>query len=111
MNETPRNESVMGIFLLGIRTWLEEIKWLSRSVLGRFEISRLEKELNREYGILGRIAENPRGKMDDKALCLGQITFLKEEIDTLKRDLALDREERMKKLRTGDRGQPSFGKD
>jgi len=96
MNE---QDSILDIFLLGLKTWLEEIKWLGKSVLARFEISRLEKELEQEYGILGRIAETPRGKKEDKELCLKQVAFLKEEIETLKSELASDREERMKKLR------------
>jgi len=75
------------------------VKWLTRTQLGKFEISRLEKELEREYGMLGRIAETPRGKKEEKELCLKQIAFLKEEIETLKKELAGDREERMKTVR------------
>ncbi|MBI9081788.1 MAG: hypothetical protein JEY79_18865 [Pseudodesulfovibrio sp.] len=96
-----KQESILDLFLLGLRTWLEEIKWLGKSVLARFEVSRLEKELEQEYGILGRITESPRGKKEEKELCLKQVSFLKEEIETLKSDLASDREERMKKLRSG----------
>jgi cell division protein FtsB len=96
-----KQESILDLFLLGLKTWLEEIKWLGKSVLARFEISRLEKELEQEYGILGRITESPKGKKEEKGLCLKQVSFLKEEIETLKSDLASDREERMKKLRSG----------
>lgn len=99
MDTQSHNETVMDIFLLGLKTWLAEMKWLTRAQLGKFEISRLEKELDREYGILGRIAETPRGKKDEKELCLKQIDFLKEEIATLRDELAGDREERMKKVR------------
>ncbi|QGY39812.1 hypothetical protein GM415_06645 [Pseudodesulfovibrio cashew] len=100
MSEATRNEdTILGIFLLGLRTWLAEIKWLSKSALTRFEVSRLEKELNQEYGNLGRIAEAPRGKMAEKELCLKQIGFLKEEIENLRADLAADRETRMATLR------------
>jgi len=99
MSEQTKNESVLDVFLLGLKTWVAEVKWLTKSVLGRFEIGRLEKELEREYGLLGRIAEAPRGKMDEKELCLKQITFLKEEIETLKAGLVNDREERMENLR------------
>lgn len=98
MSDTQTNESVLDTFLLGLKTWLAEMKWLTRSVLGRFEISRLEKELEREYASLGRIAEAPRGRMDEKELCLKQIAFLKEEIETLRSELARDREERMSGL-------------
>lgn len=103
-SEQPQNESVLDIFLLGLKTWIAEIKWLASSVLGRYEISRLEKELNQEYGILGRITETPKGKKEDKELCLKQIAFLKEEIETLKGELAGNREERMKKLRAQSKG-------
>lgn len=99
MSEQPQNESVLDIFLLGIKTWLAEIKWLAKSLLTRFEISRLEKELNQEYGNLGRIAETPRGRKEEKELSLKQIDFLKEEIETLRSEAARDREERMAKLR------------
>jgi hypothetical protein len=97
-------ETVMDIFILGLKTWLAEMKWLARSLSGRFEVGRLEKELEREYGILGRIAEAPRGKMAEKELCLRQIDFLKEEIGALKEELANDREERMKQVRREDGG-------
>ena len=99
---TQKTESVLDIFLLGLRTWAEEMKWLVKSVLGKFEISRLEKELEQEYGMLGRIAETPRGKKEEKELCLKQISFLKEEIETLRTELERDREERMSKLRNRD---------
>jgi hypothetical protein len=99
MSEKP-NESVLDVCLLGLKTWLAEMGWLTRSVLARFETSRLEKELEQEYANLGRIAEQPRGRKDDKELCLRQISFLKDEIETLKTELARDREERMRSLRT-----------
>jgi len=99
MDAQPQKETVMDIFLLGLKTWLAEMKWLARARLGKFEISRLEKELEREYGILGRIAEAPRGRKEEKELCLRQIAFLKEEIATLRDELAGDREERMKNVR------------
>jgi uncharacterized small protein (DUF1192 family) len=99
MNDVKSNESVMDVFLLGLRTWLAEMGWLTRSVLGRFEIGRLEKELEREYATLGRIAEQPRGRKEEKEQCLGQIGFLREEIETLKAELARDREARMRPLR------------
>lgn len=99
MDKHAGKETVMETFLLGLKTWQAEMKWLIRSQLGKFEVSRLEKELEREYGILGRIAEAPRGKMEEKELCLKQIGFLKEEIAALKDELAGDREERMKTVR------------
>lgn len=101
---TQPKETVMSIFRLGLKTWLAEMKWLARSLSGRFEVGRLEKELEREYGILGRIAEAPRGQMAEKELCLKQIAFLKEEIAALKEELANDREERMKHVRREDGG-------
>lgn len=104
MDKNTQNESVTEIFLLGLKTWIAEMKWLIRSWLGRFEVRRLEKELDREYGMLGRIAEEPRGKKAEKELCLKQIAFLKEEIATLKSELAGDREERMKDLHDNNQG-------
>lgn len=99
MDKQSQSKTVMGVFLLGLKTWLAEMKWLVRAQFGKFEVSRLEKELEREYGILGRIAEAPRGRKEEKELCLKQIAFLKEEIATLKQELAGDREERMKNVR------------
>jgi len=104
MDKNTQNETVTEIFLLGLKTWIAEMKWLIRSRLGRFEVRRLEKELDREYGMLGRIAEEPRGKKAEKELCLKQIAFLKEEIATLKSELAGDREERMKDLHKNNQG-------
>lgn len=105
MSETQqKKESVLDVLKLGVRTWNAEMRWLIKSALTRFEINRLEKELNREYGTLGRIAESPRGKMDEKELSLKQIEFLKEEIATLRGELVRDREERMSKLREENQG-------
>ncbi|MBC17823.1 conserved protein of unknown function [Pseudodesulfovibrio profundus] len=99
MSESHNNDSVLEVFTLGLKTWVAEIKWLGKSILTRFEISRLEKELEQEYGNLGRIAEAPRGRKAEKEMSLRQIDFLKEEIETLKDELIRDREERMSKLR------------
>ena len=101
MTSAKTDESVLDVFLLGVKTWLAEVKWLGRSVLGRFEIGRLEKELEREFAALGRIAEAPRGKKEEKELSLKQVAFLKDEIATLRQELARDREDRMAKLRDG----------
>ena len=101
MTSANTDESVLDVFLLGVKTWLAEVKWLGRSVLGRFEIGRLKKELEREYATLGRVAEAPRGKKDEKELSLKQVAFLKDEIATLEQELARDREDRMAKLRDG----------
>ena len=99
MSESHNNDSVLEVFTLGLKTRVAEIKWLGKSILTRFEISRLEKELEQEYGNLGRIAEAPRGRKAEKEMSLRQIDFLKEEIETLKDELIRDREERMSKLR------------
>ena len=104
MNKHTQAETVTEVFVLGLKTWLAEMKWLIRYRLGCFEIRRLEKELDREYGILGRIAEEPRGRKADKELSLKQIAFLKEEIATLKTELAGDRKERMKDLHENTQG-------
>lgn len=85
-------DTVLGTFQLGVQTWVTEMKWLAKSGLSRWEISRLEKELEEEYANLGRIAEAPRGKKEEKEMSLKQIQFLKEEIETLKEELADDRE-------------------
>lgn len=69
---------------LGLSTWWREVKKLLGSGMRRFEISRLEKQLEEEYVTLGHIAESPRGKKQEKELCLKQIAFLKEEIETLR---------------------------
>ncbi|AMK09914.1 MAG: hypothetical protein AB7E51_10130 [Pseudodesulfovibrio sp.] len=105
MSTQSRDETVMDVVVLGLKTWLAEVKWLTRSLAGRFEIGRLEKELDREYGILGRIAEAPRGRMEEKELCLKQIAFLREEIAHLKEELANDREARMRRVRGQDPAQ------
>ncbi len=99
MTKENEKESVLEIFQLGLKTWLAEVQWLGKSLLTRFEVSRLEKELNKEYGHLGRIAEAPKGRKEEKEMSLKQIKFLKEEIETLKTESVRDREERMATLR------------
>lgn len=72
----------------GLRVWAGEMRTLGAGLRTRFEISRLEKRLEQEYAHLGRIAEKPRGRKDDKELALQQIAFLKEEIEQLEAELA-----------------------
>lgn len=72
---------------LGLSTWWREAKKLLGTASRRFEITRLEKQLKEEYVHLGRIAEAPRGKKQEKELCLKQIAFLKEEIEALREEL------------------------
>lgn len=91
--------TVAEVLRFGLKVWWEEIKWMFKGLMRRFEISRLEKELRREYLLLGRIAEAPRGRMDEKDLSLRQIRFLKSEIKTLETEMAREREERMSTLR------------
>ena len=97
---TSPNQSVVEVLRFGLTVWWEEIKWMLKGLFRRFEISRLEKELRKEYLLLGRIAENPRGRSEEKDLSLRQIKFLKEEIQTLETETAREREERMNTLRT-----------
>lgn len=84
-------EGILDNIVFGLRVWLKEMKWMSKASMRRFEISRLEKQLEEEYVHLGRIAEAPRGKKEEKDLVLKQIKFLKDEIATLEQELEQNR--------------------
>lgn len=99
----PQNEvSSMGlveIIRLGVTVWLSEMKWLGYALLRKFELSRLAKRLKEEYTRLGTVAEAPRGKKQEKELCLKQISFLKDEMKILEEELEARRMQRVNKLR------------
>ncbi|MBN2141239.1 MAG: hypothetical protein JW718_09575 [Desulfovibrionaceae bacterium] len=84
-NPGPR-ASALG---LGLRVWASEIKWLAARAVRRYEIGRLEKRLGEEYGLLGRLEAGDADQAGPGAreFCLGQIGFLKTEIQALARDL------------------------
>lgn len=83
--QAPRD--FLCVLLQGFKVWARELGRMVGTSMRRFEISRLEKQLEEEYGLLGRIAEAPRGKMKEKEQSLNQIAFLKEEIETLRNEL------------------------
>lgn len=89
-----RPEGVFDNLVYGLRVWLREMQWMGKTSMRRFEIGRLEKQLKEEYVHLGRIAEAPRGRKEEKERTLKQIQFLKEEIAALEEDLECSREER-----------------
>lgn len=85
--DIPDPKSLSDTVKLGLSTWWRETKKLLSGTSRHFEISRLEKQLEEEYVHLGRIAEAPRGRKQEKELCLKQIAFLKEEIATLREEV------------------------
>lgn len=95
------------VFRIGLSVYGSEMKWLATSLIRRFEISRLAKRLQEEYTRLGQVAEAPRGKMAEKDLCLKQISFLKEEMETLERELEARRMERVNLLRSRAGAEPT----
>ncbi len=100
--ETSLETSQLGLLetvRLGISVYASEMKWLGCAVLKKFEISRLAKRRKEEYIRLGRLAETPKGKKQEKELCLKQLSFLKDEIETLKNELEARRIQRVNKLR------------
>ncbi len=96
--ETPQL-GLLETVRLGICVYASEMKWLGRALLKKFEISRLAKRLEEEYTRLGRLTENPKRKKQEKELCLKQLSFLKDEIETLKSELEARRIQRVNKLR------------
>ncbi|KAB1439103.1 hypothetical protein [Pseudodesulfovibrio senegalensis] len=87
-------DGILDNLIFGLKVWLDEIRWMGKTSLRRFEIGRLEKQLEEEYVHLGRIAEAPRGRKEEKERTLGQIKFLKEEINTLQEELEQGDKER-----------------
>ncbi len=87
-------DGIIDNLVFGFKVWLDEIRWMGKTSLRRFEIGRLEKQLEEEYVHLGRIAEAPRGRKEEKERILRQIRFLKEEIGTLEDELEQGKQER-----------------
>lgn len=73
--------------VFGLKVWLDEMRRMGKTSLRRFEIGRLEKQLEEEYAHLGRIAEAPRGRKEEKERALQQIQFLKDEIELLTEEM------------------------
>ena len=77
--------------------WVDEMKWLVFVLNKKYEIHRLEKELDREYSHLGRVVTSASPKKVDKELALKQIDFLREEIDSILKEIEDGEAERAEK--------------
>ncbi|XPV76415.1 MAG: hypothetical protein ACNI27_00470 [Desulfovibrio sp.] len=70
-----------------LNVWVDEMKWLVFTLNKKYEIHRLEKELDREYSHLGRVVTSSSPKKVDKELAVKQIDFLTEEIDSILKEI------------------------
>lgn len=73
-------------FLLGLRVVRLECGRILRGLLRRFERRALAKRLDEEYCRLGRIQAG-HDTETSRALVLGQIGLLREELDALEREI------------------------
>ncbi|MBI9112732.1 hypothetical protein [Maridesulfovibrio ferrireducens] len=87
---TDKATGLIDNFKKGLIVWTQELKAIFSRLLGNFEVSQLEKRLEREYALLGKLnCEDAEGDIE---LCRKQIDFFKEEINRLKKEQAAKRD-------------------
>ncbi|WP_052813063.1 hypothetical protein [Desulfonatronum thioautotrophicum] len=113
-SETPRNNTLSTVstavasqlrtFLLAMKVFGSEFKWIIIAGLRNWEIAQLRKRLTQEYRNLGMIEAVGAGLdltkndqelalFDEKELTIKQIAFLLDEIAYLKAQLLEERQE------------------
>ncbi|CCO23174.1 hypothetical protein [Maridesulfovibrio hydrothermalis] len=87
---TEKSKGLIDNFKVGFDVWMQEIKGIFSRLLGNFEVRQLEKRLEKEYALLGKlICDDAKG---DSELCRKQIDFFKDEISKLKKEQAAKRD-------------------
>ncbi len=87
---TDKGTGVIDNFKKGLTVWVQELKGIFTRLLGNFEVRQLEKRLEREYALLGKLTcDDAEGDIE---LCSKQIDFFKEEISKLKKEQAAKRD-------------------
>ncbi|WP_320006757.1 hypothetical protein [Maridesulfovibrio sp.] len=89
-NSNEKSSGLLENFKLGLDVWLAEMKGIVSRLLGNFEVSQLEKRLEKEYALLGKLTcGDAEG---DTELCRKQIDFFKDEISRLEKEQAAKRD-------------------
>ncbi|WP_031482475.1 hypothetical protein [Maridesulfovibrio frigidus] len=85
-----KGKGLIDNFKNGLAVWMQELKTIFSKLLGNFEVCQLEKRLEREYALLGKLScDDAQGDIE---LCKKQIDFFKEEISKLKTEQAAKRD-------------------
>ncbi|WP_027179003.1 hypothetical protein [Maridesulfovibrio bastinii] len=80
--ECEKKTSFIGNFKLGFKIWTKQFSLILSSILGNIEVRQLEKRLEKEYALLGKLTMgNTQGDIE---LCKKQIEFFVDEIARLK---------------------------
>ncbi|WP_320171725.1 hypothetical protein [Maridesulfovibrio sp.] len=86
---TGEKKGIFDIFKIGLDVWLQEMRGVFSKLLGNLEVCQLEKRLEKEYALLGKITCGDSA--GDAELCKKQIDFFKDEISRLKKEQAAKR--------------------
>ncbi|WP_027720737.1 hypothetical protein [Maridesulfovibrio zosterae] len=90
MTQPKEDKGIVDIFKIGLDVWLQEMRGVFSRLLGNFEICQLDKRLEREYALLGKLScGDAKGDIE---LCKKQIDFFKDEISKLKKEQAAKRD-------------------
>ncbi|WP_432738771.1 hypothetical protein [Maridesulfovibrio sp. FT414] len=83
-------KGIIDIFKIGLDVWLQEMRGVFTKLMGNFEVCQLEKRLEKEYALLGKLTSGDA--KGDVELCKKQIDFFKDEISRLKKEQAAKRD-------------------
>lgn len=80
--ECEGKNSFINNFKIGFKVWTKQFSMILSTVLGNIEVRQLEKRLEKEYALLGKLTMgNTQGDIE---LCKKQIEFFVDEIARLK---------------------------
>ncbi len=87
---SQEKKGIVDIFKIGLDVWLQEMRGVFSKLMGNFEVCQLEKRLEKEYALLGKLTTG--AAEGDVELCKKQIDFFKDEISKLKKEQAAKRD-------------------
>ncbi|MBU1001266.1 MAG: hypothetical protein KKE73_01955 [Proteobacteria bacterium] len=107
---TPASSGgVLGNLKVGLKVLFTELKWTVSKMVRGYEIKQMDRRLEEEYALLGKLA---RQRMDsgnkqaamprdgEAGIILSQIEFLEQEIKFLHREIDTSREETLQRRKS-----------
>lgn len=80
--ECEAKKGLIDNFKVGFKVWTRQFSLLVSNILGNLEVRQLEKRLEKEYALLGKLTMGHT--QGDIELCRKQIDFFVDEIARLK---------------------------
>ncbi|BBD07873.1 hypothetical protein [Desulfovibrio ferrophilus] len=101
-SQTAPSGGILDNLKVGLKVLFDELKWTVSKMVRGYEIKQMNRRLEKEYALLGKLARQRMDSGDKKAamprdgeagIILSQIEFLEQEMEFLSKDIDTSREQ------------------